>query len=136
MAASILEIIAVILKIVYSIFAASIAWKEEERQRFEDRIKNLTTILKEAIVNKEEVLNEQDYLSNLEWEKQERYKAYKQICVEVLSSGGGINELTQKDTLGMNLRISEKVKETIAILVQDLNVEDKSKLIAKMLTDL
>jgi len=135
MATAILELIVVVLKISFSIFQSIMAWKEEERQRFEDRIRNLSTILKEAIVNKDEVLNEQDYLSNLEWEQQERYKTYKQACVEVLSAGGGINELNLRNIMGMNLRIAEKIKETIAILVRDLTIEDKSKLIAKLLLE-
>ncbi len=135
MATSIIELVVIVLKLLYSIVSSIMAWKEEERNRFEERMKTLTFLLKDAIVNKEESLNEKDFLSNLEWEKQERYKAYKQAAIEVLSVGGGINELKTKTVMGMHLRITDKLNDVVAILVKDITVEDKSKLIAKLLSE-
>jgi len=130
---AIIELAVIILKILYSIVKAIISWKEEERRRFEERIRTLSGILKEAIVNKEESLNEEDYLSNLAWENQQRYLAYKKAAERIISSGGGINELTQEEIMGMGQRVIEKRDEVVAVLIKDLYIIDRAKLIGKTL---
>jgi len=72
-------------------------------------------------------------LSNLEWEKQERYKAYKQKSSEVLTKGGGINDLILVTNLGMGLRVKNKKDIILQILLKNIDLEEKSKWIAKEL---
>jgi len=136
MAGTILELIVVSLKLVYTIIGSVIKWKVEERNRFEKRMRTITQLLKEAVDNKEESLNEEDYLSNLEWEKKEKYKTYKNNSVEILRSGGGINELLKVTTMGMGLRVEQCKEEIISFLQKNLSLEDKAKWIAKTLSDL
>jgi len=136
MLTSILNLLVMSLKIFFYFFQKYIAWTVEERERFETRMKNLTDLLSKAIENKDEVINEKDYLSNLEWEKQQRYKTYKTKTLFVLTSGGGINELNTIQDLGMNLRVEQKKAEVIAILIKNINTEDKSVAIAQLLTEI
>lgn len=135
MAGTILELVVVALKLVYTIVSSIIAWKLEERNRFEERMKTITKLLKEAVDNKEESLNEGDYLSNLEWEKQAKYKVYKQKSQDVLAVGGGINDLILVQNMGMGLRVTSKKEVIIQILLKNLEVEEKSKWIAKELLE-
>jgi len=135
MATAILELIVIVLKLVLYIINVWLGWKMEERQRFEERMKNLTDLLKKAVENKEESINEEDFLSNLEWEVQERYKNYKDACFQSLSSGKGIEELKKQEILGMNLRIAQKEESVVEILVKDIKIEEKSKRIAKLLVE-
>jgi hypothetical protein len=134
-AGTILELVVVALKLVYTIVSSIIAWKLEERNRFEERMKTITKLLKEAVDNKEESLNEGDYLSNLEWEKQAKYKVYKQKSQDVLAVGGGINDLILVQNMGMGLRVTSKKEVIIQILLKNLEVEEKSKWIAKELLE-
>jgi len=131
MATTILELIVIALKLVYTIVGSIIKWKVEERNRFEERMKTIATLLKEAVDNKDESLNEEDYLSNLEWEKQERYKTYKQNTLEVLTQGGGINELAGITAMGMGLRVTNKKEDVIKILLKNLAIEEKAQWVAK-----
>lgn len=135
MAGTILELIVVALKLVYTIVSSVIAWKLEERNRFEERMRTITQLLKEAVDNKDESLNEATYLSNLEWEKQVKYKVYKQKSLDVINSGGGINDLIAIQDMGMGLRVTSKKEGIIQVLLKNLEVEEKSKWIAKELVD-
>lgn len=131
MTGTILELVLVSLKLVYAIITSIMKWKIEERNRFEERMRTISGLLKEAVDNKDESLNEADYLSNLEWEKQERYKTYKNKSAEVLTAGGGISDLSSITDMGMGLRVNNKRVEVIAILLKNLELEEKSKWIAK-----
>ncbi len=136
MTATILELVVTSLKLVYSIISSIIKWNLEERNRFEERIKNISKLLKEAIENKDESLNEEAYLSNLEWEKKERYNVYKQESLGVLTKGGGISDLESVVTMAMGLKVKEKREGVISILLKNLDIEEKSKWIAKELTSI
>lgn len=136
MVTAILELVVIILKLFLHIMSMWLKWKMEERKRFEDRMKILTGLLKEAVENKDESMNEEAYLSNLEWEEQERYKKYKEVCLKVLSIGEGFDSLKQNKVLGMHLRLEQKKDETITILIKDISVEEKSKLISKLLLEI
>ena len=131
---SFLDLVVVALKLVYSIINSIISWKVEERDRFEKRMRNITNLLKDAIDNKDEAINEKDYLSNLEWEKQERYKKYKLLSYTSLSAGGGIHELSYIKDMSMGLRVLDRKESIIGILLKNLSIEEKSKWIAKTLS--
>lgn len=133
MASTVLELIVISLKLVYTIITSIINWNLEERNRFEERMKTVSNLLKEAISNKEESLNEASYLSNLEWEKKERYNSYKQSSISVLMVGGGLYDLSNVITMGMGLRVQQKKDIVVNILLKDTNIEEKSKWIAKEL---
>jgi len=135
MASTILELIVIALKLVYTIVGSIIKWKVEERNRFEERMKTISKLLKDAVENKDESLNEDDYLSNLEWEKKERYKTYKLKSIEVLTLGGGINELEAITSMGMGVAVANKKIVIIELLQRNLSVEEKGQWIAKNLLD-
>jgi len=135
MATTILELIVIALKLVYTIVGSIIKWKVEERNRFEERMKTISKLLKDAVENKDESLNEEDYISNLEWEKQVRYKTYKQKSIEVLSVGKGITELEAVTDMGMGLGISNNREAVVQILLKNLAVEEKAQWIAKELLE-
>ena len=135
MTATILEIISSCLKLLYMIASSWMAWKEEERNRFIERMKTISGLLKEAVINKEETLNEDAYLSNLEWEKQERYKVYRDQSLRVILAGDGLSELLKVTISAMNLRVEKNKDLIIQILTKNLDSLEKSKLIAKALVD-
>jgi len=135
MAGTILELIVIALKLVYTIVGSIIKWKVEERNRFEERMKTISKLLKDAVDNKDESLNEADYLSNLEWEKQEKYKTYKQKSLDILTIGGGINDLIAVTDMGMGLRVSNKKDAVVQILLKNLAVEEKAQWISKDILD-
>jgi len=133
---TILELIVISLKLVYTMVGSIIKWKVEERDRFEKRMKTIATLLKEAVDNKDESLNEEDYLSNLEWEKKERYKTYKQQTLDTLALGGGINDLSAVTLMGMGLRVVNKKELIISILLKNLEIEEKAQWVAKELLEI
>lgn len=135
MAAVILEIVVLALKLVFLLISGVMKYNAEEQRRFEERLKTLSQALKEAIENKEESLNEDAYLSNLEWEKKQRYTTYKAKFVEVLSAGGGIAELSSVAVMAMGSKVIQNKPAVLGILLKDLSVEDKSKFFAKLLTE-
>lgn len=132
---TILEIVLILLKIVYQVMMLYIKWSVEERRRFEERIKIVKDVLEETIKNREEVLDENDYLSNLEWEQKERYSFYKTASLNILNAGGGITELKAVETMGMHLRVQASSDKIVAILVLDILVDEKAALIAKTLVE-
>lgn len=135
MASTILELIVISLKLVYSIVTSILKWNLEERNRFEERMKTISKLLKDAIDNKDESLNEVAYLSNLAWEKKERYNCYKQNTVDILKKAGGISDLLGVSTMGMGLRVQSKKDTIILILIKNLDIDEKSKWVAKELTE-
>jgi len=135
MAGTVLELVVVFLKLVFVVVSSLIKWKVEERNRFEERMKTISKLFKEAVINKDESLNEGDYLSNLEWEKQNRYKAYRQASYDILVKGGGIGDLSNSPVLGMGLRINAKKEDIIKILLKNLRLEEKAQWISKKLVD-
>ena len=136
MAGTILELVLISLKLVYAIIGSIIKWNVEERNRFEERMRTISNLLKEAVENKDESLNEADYLSNLEWEKKEKYKTYKMKSKEVLSFGYGITELEAVTDMGMGIRVANHKTVIIELLQRNLSVEEKAQWIAKDLVEI
>ena len=131
MSTAVIELITVFLKLVYAITSSIMKWKVEERNLFEKRMRTITKLLNEAISNKAEVINEKDFLSNLDWEKKERYKTYKRETLKILKQGGGISDLSKVKVMGMGLRVVNHSKEVLKIMLEKLDIEDKSIFIAK-----
>jgi len=134
MTSLILEIVIQGLKLLALIITSIIKYNAEEQARFEARIKVVSTALKAAIENKDESLNEEAYLANLAWEQKTRYQTYKTQTYNILTAGGGLSELSSVVTMAMGIRVTANKDKVIEILVKDLNIEEKSKLIASMLT--
>lgn len=135
MTTAILEIVVLGLKLIFMLISGIMKYNAEEQKRFEERIKTLSSALKAAIENKDESLNEETYLSNLEWEKKQRYQTYKTKFLEVLRIGGGIVELCNASNMAMGTKVMQRKEEVIGILLKDLAVEEKSKLFAKLITE-
>lgn len=135
MATSILEIIVLVLKLAYMLVSGIMKYNAEEQARFDARLKTLSSALKSAVDNKEETLNEDAYLSNLAWEKKQRYTTYKAKFVEVVSSGGGISELSQVTAMAMGTKVTQKKDLVLAIMLKDVSIDEKSKQFAKLLTE-
>ena len=135
MATSILEIIVLVLKLAYMLVSGIMKYNAEEQARFDARLKTLSSALKSAVDNKEETLNEDAYLSNLAWEKKQRYTTYKAKFVEVVSSGGGISELSQVTAMAMGTKVTQKKDLVLAIMLKDVSIDEKSKQIAKLLKE-
>lgn len=136
MTATILKIIFSGSKLIFMLLRGVIKrGNAEELKRFEERLRTLSTALKEAVSNKEESLNEEAYLSNLEWEKKQRYTAYKAKFLEIVKAGGGYVELSSVSSMAMGTKVSQKKDAIIEILSKDMPVEDKSKIFAKLLAE-
>lgn len=131
-----LSLISTLLQIAFYILKVYINWTSKERTIFDQRMKIVANLLKEAIENREEALNEEAYLSNLEWESKQRFNSYKEQILDVLRKGGGIKDLEAIELLGMGLRVVKKEDEIIQILTKDLDIEEKSKRIAKVLLEI
>lgn len=72
-------------------------------------------------------------MSNEAWEVVQCIKMYRKKALEVLTNGGGINDLAQITDMGMHLRIAAFEEEVILILAQEVSVEEKAQLIAEKL---
>ena len=72
-------------------------------------------------------------MSNEDWEVVQRVKMYRKKALEVLNNGGDISDLSQVTDMGMHLRIAEVKEEVIAILAQEVSLEEKAQLIAEKL---
>ena len=135
MASAVISLILEFIKMFFFFIDLYMKWSAEERQRFEDRIKILTGLIKEAATNKKEVINEKSYLSNLEWEAQKRFAAYKKATLDILKLGGGINDLSAQTIMGMDERIILVKQPIVDALGQTWNIEEKSTMIAKLITE-
>lgn len=135
MTTAILEIVVLGLKLIFMLINGIIKYNAEEQRRFEERLKTLSDALKRAIENKEESLNEEAYLSNLDWEKKQRYQVYKINFVNVIKDGGGLAELSAVTAMAMGTKVTLKKESVLEILIKDVSVDDKSKLFAKLLAE-
>lgn len=133
--ASYFNMIIEILKIIYLIMNTWIKWTAEERIRFQERMNAVTDLLKKAVENKSDIINEADYTSNLEWEKKQRYEGYKKEIIFLLSKGSGIQELKADMFMGLGARITVKEVQVIIILKDAYSVEEKAILISKMIVE-
>ncbi len=135
MVTSVLELILQCFKLFFIILTAWMKWKEEERILFEKRMRNMTELLKEAVTNRDESFDEAAYLSNLDWEKKTRYAKYYEAAKNVLSAGSGVNELQQQTVMAMGIKVTTAQKEVVAIILKEVSIDEKSKLIAALLTN-
>ena len=123
------------LKIFLTFFQKWLAWKADERLKFEERMRNMANILKEASGDSSEAINEEDYLANLNWELKKRYDLYKKETFKILMEGGGIIELKSVISMGMGKRIEERSDKVIEILRNDKSLNVKARMISKILIE-
>lgn len=129
----IFELIIGFLNVVYIIIKLFAGWSIIEQQRANERLQTVIKALQDMIDNKADIVNEDNFLNQLEWEKKERYAAYKPAILSILSQGRGIEEMKKEISMAMNLRVIAHEKEIIALL-QDINTpEEKAVKIAKLL---
>ena len=131
--ATILELVIQILKLTFFIIQEWASWKIEEQDRFIKRMTNVSTLLKEAIQNRDESFNELAYLSNIAWDEKQRYTKYAETINTVLTNGGGIETLLTQNVMGMSLRVAAKKADVVSILIKDLPIDVRSKMIAQLL---
>ncbi|MDB4330186.1 hypothetical protein N9948_00465 [bacterium] len=131
-----LKLITTILKLLIFFGGKYFAWTIAEKIKFNKRMENMATLLEEAMSDKSEAVNEDDYLANVEWEKKKRYESYKTEALIVLERGDGLEGLKLVVSLGMGILIAKKETQIVEALKKDLTVEDKAKLVAKILSNL
>jgi hypothetical protein len=128
----ILELIVTFSKIILLFLGKWLKAEMEERIRYHKKMTTLLDLLKEAAEDKIEIINEKDYLENLNWEEKTRYDMYKPKVLYVLSNGGSFKELTEIKSYGFDLRIKRKEKEVNEILGKNISNEDKAIQISKL----
>lgn len=129
------ELFGIIFKIVLYIMKAIIGYNADEYKLFQERISTVAELLKKAVTNQMDSLDEKSYLSNKEWEVAKRYEEYKKAIFALLSQGLGIIELSKVEIMGMGLRVEERKQSVIPVLSQPGTVIEKSMMIAKILSD-
>ena len=135
MASQIISLLLEVFKLVSFIVTTVKNFNAEEQKRYDARIAGLTNLLKEMSADKTEIINENDYLSNMDWEKKTRYEAYKASCLAILTLGGGIDKLLLETKMGMSTRIDSKKDAVLQILAKPIEILAKSQLIAKLLSE-
>lgn len=132
----ILELIVVFGKLILIFLSKAMKGKMEDQVRYHNKMKILLELLNDMANDKSEKINEEDFLSNLDWEKKQRYETYKNQINTIVNKGIPltITELLKITILGMNLRIAARENEIINILRKDLADSDKAILIAKDLS--
>jgi len=130
----IIELILVFSKIIFLFLTKWAKGEVQERIMYHRKMTTLLNLLKQAAEDKSEVINEKDFLSNLDWEKKQRYEVYKKSISEVLERDGGFSDLLEITSLGMNLRIKTKEKEVFEILMKDITIEEKTIRISQIIS--
>ena len=108
----------------------------KEQARAIQFAQTLKDAVQRMVDNRAEAINEQAYLDGLIWEKEVKYKAYKEQCLAVLTAGGGIAEMEKKTKLAFNLWVNKYKNNVIDFLKLPYSIEDKSIVIAKYLTEI
>lgn len=132
----ILDLIVVFAKLLLIFLTKSMKGKMEDQVRYHNKMKILLELLNDMVNDKSEKINEEDFLSNLDWEKKQRYETYKSQ-INILVNKGiplTITELLKITVLGMNLRVATRELDLINIMRKDLSDSDKAILIAKDLS--
>jgi hypothetical protein len=134
MVTAILQLITQSLKLMFLVISKWTKWNAEERARFTERTRTLVDALDKTIRNNSEIINENDFMKNLEWEERKRYTQYQLLLEPVLKEGGGYNDLLDmQDKMGFKARLSAKLEEVKLILTGGGDWKDKSILIAREL---
>jgi hypothetical protein len=134
MATTVMQLVLQCFKLFFIILTAWMKWKEEERIQFEKRMTNMVKLLEQAVTNRDESFNEAAYLSNLDWEKKTRYTKYYELSKVVLGLGGGIMELSAQNVMAMGTKVNEHHEKVLEIILKEVSIDEKSKLIAALLT--
>ena len=129
----ILNLIFSFLKLILFFISKWAKGKMEERIRYQERMNTLKDLMDKISNDNSEATNEADYLSNLAWEEIQRFNQYNPILLDILNSGGGIDEMKNTKILGMNLRVARKENLILDIIKLNKSNDEKSKMIAREL---
>lgn len=135
MIVAILQIILEFFKIFWLIFNAVSKFNEEENRRFQERFYTIASLLKDAVHDVSEVVNEKDFIDLLAWEIKEKYEYYKGAVSFILKAGGGISNLEGQQMFCMGQIVKDKREAVLKILVEVSSIDQKSIKIAKVLID-
>lgn len=124
-----------LIKLAMFIFGTILKYRLEEAHRLNERMATLRQLLADERNGLGEVANEGDYLDNLDWEKKQRYVAYRNGVSEILTMGGGIVEMRQTKILGMHVRVGNHEEELIEVILKSIGIAEKSIIIAKILAE-
>jgi hypothetical protein len=132
----ILDLIVVFAKLLLLFLTKIMKGKIEDKIRYHNKMQILLKLLNDMVNDRSEKINEEDFLSNLDWEKKQRYESYKNQINTLVNKEIPItiSELLKINILGMNLRVVAREKEIINILLKDLSDSDKAILIAQDLS--
>lgn len=130
----ILNLISTFFKLILIFVTKWLKGQMEERVRYHKKITLILDLIKKATDDKSEIINEKDFISNLDWEKKTRYEKYKSNIIDVLNKGGGFSDLLEVTDLGMNLRLKTKEKEVFEVLTDIITNEEKTVKIAQILS--
>lgn len=130
----ILDLILTFSKLLLLFISKWMKGRMEEKVRYHKKMTLILKLLQEASEDKSEVVNEKDFLSNLDWEKKTRYEKYKVNILEILNKGGGFSDLLEVTDFGMNLRLKTKEIEVFNVLGDILTNEEKTIKIAQILS--
>lgn len=107
--------------------------KRNNLKNIEEKIKVINKLLKEALEEKTDIIDDESFIENLEWEQETKYEMYKDITLNVLNAGGSLKELEKQAKIGMGNKVLENIDEIQKILNQDISLKKKAILIAKQL---
>ena len=112
-----------------------IKFKQEEYEIFVRRLETIKEVLNKIVENKLDVINEDDWLANLEWEQRRRYETYKTISESLLYKGMGIEEFKSQAMMAMGGRVKQLEIQIINILASTIDIEEKAIKISKILVE-
>ena len=135
MVTAILNLTIITLKIVFLIFSRVIKFKQEEYEIFLERLQTIKKVLDKIVENQLEHINEQDWLSNIDWANRERYNAYKNISTSLIEHGYGIIEFRNQQLMAMGMRVKALEQKVVEVLASTMNKENKAITIAKILVE-
>ena len=135
MLTAILTIIIEILKFLNILLPNYYAKKEAEKQLFLERFKTITDSITKATVKMQDALNEDAYLSLRDKDFKDRFAVYKKAALDILTSGGGLNEICAQEIKGMGIRAAAIKPKLIIVLTDVCSLDDKAGYIAKALCE-
>lgn len=130
-----IKVLTVILKLIYFIIKLYLRGDLKERKKLEERLKNLSDLLKKSREDNSEAKNEEDYLSNLNWENKKRYEFYKKLLLENLENKNSFESISKINSMGLMERISLCYEKAFSIFNSNLDDSSKASEIAKLLIE-
>lgn len=126
-----LKVIGIVLNIVFIFIRRWLTRDLEQRRLLRERLDTLRDLLKKAYSDDSEVINEDDFLSNIDWETRQRYEAYREDILNALLEEKNIHDLKKITKMGLGNRIQMRYIQVGNILDLEESAEIKAHLIAK-----